>query len=511
MRSASMHRLPRNFFRRWAPRVCTLPTHRIHRVTHRARPLAPATSALLGCQTSMASRWLQPEALVWGGRLQRGVALAIAADGTCESAGLPPPDATVERLAGKLLLPGLVNAHSHAFQRLLRGRTQAPAPGRRRGRLLDLARDDVPRRRRARSGRRRSRLPPVLPRDGPRRHHHRGRVPLPPPRARRPSVRRSARARAPGRLRRPRRRPAHPPPPRRLRAPGIRRRPRATPAPLLRPGPGHASSPPSRRSRSASVPTRWSPWAPPRTASAPSPARGSRPSPGPDPARCTCTSPSSPARSSPASPSTAVARSSSSHELGLLDARFTAVHAVHLAPHEIPLLGRSSICACPLTERDLGDGILPADALAAAGATLCIGTDGQTRDRPARRAPRARGRTSASSAAAAWSSLRPARASTRCARTLLEVGTQGGARSLGLDVGRLAPGRPADLCAVDLTHPALAGAPEDGLLAAVVFSAPAAAVTDTWVQGERVVQDGHHPHAEAAARDFRALCRRTFA
>src|SRR5512132_2053521 len=78
----------------------------------------------------MASRWLQPEALVWGGRLHRGVALAIAADGTCETAGPPPPDATVERLAGKLLLPGLVNAHSHAFQRLLRGRTQAPAPDR---------------------------------------------------------------------------------------------------------------------------------------------------------------------------------------------------------------------------------------------------------------------------------------------------------------------------------------------------------------------------------------------
>ena len=74
----------------------------------------------------MVSRWLQPEALVWGGRLVRDVALAIAADGTCDAAGVPPPGATVERLPGKLLLPGLVNAHSHAFQRLLRGRTQAP-------------------------------------------------------------------------------------------------------------------------------------------------------------------------------------------------------------------------------------------------------------------------------------------------------------------------------------------------------------------------------------------------
>ena len=73
----------------------------------------------------MALRWLQPDALLWEGRLVRDVALAIAPDGTCEIAGLPPPDATLERLPGKLLLPGLVNAHSHAFQRLLRGRTQA--------------------------------------------------------------------------------------------------------------------------------------------------------------------------------------------------------------------------------------------------------------------------------------------------------------------------------------------------------------------------------------------------
>jgi formimidoylglutamate deiminase len=78
----------------------------------------------------MGSRWLQPEALVWEGNLLRGVALAVAADGTCESAGHPPPGAAVERLPGKLLLPGLVNAHSHAFQRLLRGRTQAPSSGR---------------------------------------------------------------------------------------------------------------------------------------------------------------------------------------------------------------------------------------------------------------------------------------------------------------------------------------------------------------------------------------------
>ena len=197
-------------------------------------------------------------------------------------------------------------------------------------------------------------------------------------------------------------------------------------------------------------------------------------------------------------------------EVGLLDGNFTAVHAVHLAPHEIPLLGRSKVCACPLTERDLGDGILPADGLAAAGATLCIGTDGQGEIDPFGELRALEGH------------LRLARehrlilppsgeGPEALARTLLDVGTHGGARSLGVDVGRLAPRRPADLCAVDLRHPALVGAPDDGLLSAVVFSAPAAAVTDTWVQGQQVVKDRHHPLDEVSAREFTALCLRTFA
>jgi hypothetical protein len=64
---------------------------------------------------------------------------------------------------------------------------------------------------------------------------------------------------------------------------------------------------------------------------------------------------------------------------------------------------------------------------------------------------------------------------------------------------------------VDLSHPALLGAPEDALLATVLFSAPPSAVTDTWVQGERVLQNGRHPLDEVSAREFTALCRRMFA
>ncbi|MGZ6139361.1 MAG: formimidoylglutamate deiminase [Myxococcaceae bacterium] len=457
----------------------------------------------------MASRWLQPEALVFGGRLQRGVALAIAADGTCESAGQPPPDATVERLAGKLLLPGLVNAHSHAFQRLLRGRTQAPAPGRpqddfwtwretmyRAAAVLDPEGVAVASRQcfleMALAGittvgefHYLHHTPDGRPYDDPLELALRVvsaardvglRIHL-----LRVGYARSGFGAAPE----PRQRRFYDPDPDKFLASVSALEQRFRPDPLVTVG----AAPHSVRA----VPRPWL---------------------------------EAVARARPGTVHMHVAEQPrevesclAEHgrrpvelldELGLLDARFTAVHAVHLAPHEIPLLGRSSICACPLTERDLGDGILPADGLATAGATLCIGTDGQSEIDPLGelraleghlRLQRGR-RLVLPSTGEGLDGL---------ARTLLEVGTRGGGRSLGLDVGRLAPGWPADLCAVDLTHSALAGAPEDGLLAAVVFSAPAAAVTDTWVQGQRVVQDGHHPHAEAAARDFGALCRRTFA
>ena len=62
---------------------------------------------------------------------------------------------------------------------------------------------------------------------------------------------------------------------------------------------------------------------------------------------------------------------------GVLGPRFVAVHATHLAPHEAALLGdaRAFVCLCPTTERDLGDGLPDVGALQAAGVRLCAGID----------------------------------------------------------------------------------------------------------------------------------------
>ena len=458
----------------------------------------------------MVARWLQPEALVWGGRLLRDVSLAVAADGTCETTGTLPPGAEVERLPGKLLLPGFVNAHSHAFQRLLRGRTQAPATG-------HSTRDDFWTWRET-MYRAASALDPEGVAVASRQcfvemaragittvgefhylHHTPDGRPYADPLEL--ALRVISAARGVGlrihllRVGYARSGFNTPPEPRQRRfydsgpdtfldaVAALQQRVRSDPLVTVGAAPHSVRAVPRSwlealaRARPSTVHMHVAEQ--PREVESCLAEHGRRPVELLD-------------------------------DLGLLDQRFTAVHAIHLAPHEVPLLGRSSVCACPLTERDLGDGILPADALAAAGTTLCIGTDGQSEIDPLGelRALEGdlrlqRGRRLVLPASGEGPDA--------LARTLLDVGTHGGARSLGLDGGRLAPRLPADLCAVDLRHPALLGAPADGLLAAVVFSAPASAVTDTWVQGRRVVEDGHHRLEEAAGRDFEALCRRTFA
>ena len=64
-------------------------------------------------------------------------------------------------------------------------------------------------------------------------------------------------------------------------------------------------------------------------------------------------------------------------DLGALSARFVAVHATHLLPHEAELLGRarSFACICATTEADLGDGLPDLPSLRASGVRLCTGVD----------------------------------------------------------------------------------------------------------------------------------------
>ncbi len=164
-------------------------------------------------------------------------------------------------------------------------------------------------------------------------------------------------------------------------------------------------------------------------------------------------------------------------ETGALGPRTTVVHATHVSAREVELLAaaRATVCVCPTTEGNLGDGWPPARELAASGVPLAIGTDANLRLDP----------------------LEELRELETCARrqalargvlglgAVLAAGWSAGARALGLAPAGVAPGAPADLVALDLRHPTLAGVADEDLAAALVFSGDASLVHATWVAGER--------------------------
>ncbi len=215
---------------------------------------------------------------------------------------------------------------------------------------------------------------------------------------------------------------------------------------------------------------------------------------------------------------------------GMLDARFTAVHAVHITADEARLLAGANVCACPTTERNLGDGIVPADLLFDAGARVSLGTDSQTqidlledareleyhlRLRQLSRAvlaPRRDGEPGGAGRAGVepdgpQDENQPPPISALAAR-LFECATANGARSLGFGGGELRAGAPADFFTVDLADASIAGACGDDLLPAVVFSLARTAVRETAVAGRLVLEAGRHEAQEEIVSRFAALQRK---
>jgi len=180
-------------------------------------------------------------------------------------------------------------------------------------------------------------------------------------------------------------------------------------------------------------------------------------------------------------------------ETGLLSSRFAAVHAIHVQQSEIDLLGQAGavVCACPTTERDLGDGIVPADALRHAGVRLALGTDSNAQidlleearsmELNLRLLRQERILVDSGRGEPGW-----------LARTLFEAASAGGSVALGLPPGGMEPDQLADLVSWDLDDPSLVGR-EDQLLARLVFGGQTRAITDVMVNGRFVVRDGNHP------------------
>jgi len=168
----------------------------------------------------------------------------------------------------------------------------------------------------------------------------------------------------------------------------------------------------------------------------------------------------------------------------VLAGRFTAVHATHLTDRDIQMLGSagSTVCLCPTTERDLGDGVGPARRLLDGGATLVIGSDSQAVIDPFQEAR------------AIELDERLARLERAVLTTNELIATlTSGHRSLGwVDAGAIDVGRRADLVTVALDTPRLAGARPDALAEGVVHAASAADVTDVMIDGVDVVTRRRH-------------------
>ncbi len=192
-------------------------------------------------------------------------------------------------------------------------------------------------------------------------------------------------------------------------------------------------------------------------------------------------------------------------EHGLLDSRFTAVHAIHIDDSEVASLAgaQSLVCACPTTERNLGDGVSPADRLLSVGVRICFGSDSNVQINPLEDARSLE--YDLRMARLERVVLAPGPEPDALAKRLFRCATETGAASLGTPGGALEAGRPADFFTVDLNDASLAGAGEASLLNHIIFSLERTAIRDVAVDGNFVLRDGQHPLAREIIREFSAL------
>ena len=167
-----------------------------------------------------------------------------------------------------------------------------------------------------------------------------------------------------------------------------------------------------------------------------------------------------------------------------INERFTAIHCTHTAAEDMIRFTQAggNVCMCPLTEANLGDGIADLPGMLRAGGRICIGTDSNARislieelrwlEYVQRLRHESRGMC--------------VNASGDSASALLEIGTSNGATSLGLNTGRIEPGYLADLITLDLKAPSLAEWSVESLLTSFLFGAGNDAIRETCVGGRWV-------------------------
>jgi formimidoylglutamate deiminase len=146
---------------------------------------------------------------------------------------------------------------------------------------------------------------------------------------------------------------------------------------------------------------------------------------------------------------------------GCIGPHATVIHATHADDSELDLLGEAGarVCLCPTTEANLGDGFAPVERLLERGIGLCFGTDSNVRIDPLEELREVEG----------VARRQAERRNVIPVETLLCYGSDEGAAALGLQ-------EPPREIEIDLEHPSLRGVEEGDVHAALVFSSSADSV-----------------------------------
>jgi len=185
--------------------------------------------------------------------------------------------------------------------------------------------------------------------------------------------------------------------------------------------------------------------------------------------------------------------------LGMLTPLLAAVHMTQLEAGEIDILAARgvSVVHCPESNLKLASGLCPLSKLLASGVNVALGTDGAASNNDLDMFGEMR-------TAALLGKGVAQRADVVHASEVLRMATLNGARALGLGdrVGSLEPGKEADLICVDLSRPA--SQPVFSPISQLVYTTSRDQVTDVWIAGQQLLEDGRPLVADSEAIMARA-------
>jgi formimidoylglutamate deiminase len=184
-----------------------------------------------------------------------------------------------------------------------------------------------------------------------------------------------------------------------------------------------------------------------------------------------------------------------------VDERWCLIHSTHMTPEETLRVAQSGAVAglCPVTEANLGDGIFDGVNYLGAGGRFGTGSDSNIRISPSEELRQLEYSQRLRDVSRVTLSVE----GKSCGRTLYDTALAGGAQALGREAGSLAPGKWADMIALDAGNPALLGLCGDRLLDGWIFAGDRRAVSDVWSGGRHVVHEGSHRDRDAIFKAYR--------